>query len=286
MLGVKSILNKCLYVLIHALIFVLSYLPLRAAYCLCLFLSWLWWYVIPIRKKLAVSQFNDVFKKLPAKPYLRRMMTHLCMGYCELFYQLRKDVVRIDFEHEPSLLARTEQGLPSLILMGHLSAWDLVGPLGIFRLKVSCSVIVKQPSQPVIRALMEKIRRHFSLNLLPTSGSMPMVRQALQKGQWVTFILDQRHAKGLPVPFFGKPAWTSVALAHLAHQTQIPVYFSSFERVGLAHYRVRFIGPIKVTGDVAKDTAHFMSYYEQAILACPENWFWLHDRFKKPKEQA
>src|SRR6185295_3136563 len=111
-------------------------------------------------------------------------------------------------------------------------------------------------------------------------GSMARVYEALARGRAGTFFLDQRLKRGIPVPFFGRPAWASAALAAAHARTKLPVYFINSWREGVARHGARFEGPLPMTGDIERDTAALTAVYERVIRERPHNWFWLHDRWK------
>jgi len=102
----------------------------------------------------------------------------------------------------------------------------------------------------------------------------------------VVFLLDQRHNQGQPVPFFGREAWTSRALALVAARSGCPVFGAWAWREGLGRHRFVVEAPLETTGDLVRDTSLFMSFYAAHIAARPASWLWLHDRWRRPKVAA
>jgi KDO2-lipid IV(A) lauroyltransferase len=110
------------------------------------------------------------------------------------------------------------------------------------------------------------------------------VLQALRQGRMVGILLDQNAARseGVFVPFFGVPASTSKGLALIALRTRAPVVPVFIRRLGAGRHRVE-VGaalPPPADDDVVAYTAAFNRAIEAAIRQAPEQWFWMHNRWR------
>ncbi len=210
------------------------------------------------------------------------MMRGLVLGYFELFRELRRPgSVRLDIEGTEAIAARVNAGAGTLVLAGHFGSWDLVGPLIVRRTGFPATVVVKVPRSVSVATLMEKVRTGFGMGLLPNRrGVMPGVYEALAAGHLVVFVLDQRLARGIPVPFFDRPALTAPSLAVAAAKSGATVHFLEYWREGTGCHGARFSSPVPVTGRLEEDTASFTRLIEDAIRRRPHNWLWMHDRWK------
>jgi KDO2-lipid IV(A) lauroyltransferase len=210
------------------------------------------------------------------------MMAGLVLGYFELFRELhRPGTVDLEIDGAEAIAARVNAGKGTLVLAGHFGSWDLVGPLIVKRTGFPATVVVKVPRSPSVAALMEKVRTGFGMGLLANRrGVMPQVYEALDAGHLVVFVLDQKLARGIPVPFFGRPALTAPSLAAAAAKSGIPVHFLEYWREGTGRHGASFSDPVPVTGRLEEDTAAFTLRIEEAIRRRPHNWLWLHDRWK------
>jgi KDO2-lipid IV(A) lauroyltransferase len=126
---------------------------------------------------------------------------------------------------------------------------------------------------------MERLRG--DLETLPPHGSMRLGYQALSQGRTLMFALDQRRAEGIPVQFFGRPAWTSPAVAVAAKRTGLPVFGGWIRRSapGVLHAHVE---RIELEGDIERDTQRMSDWMEAHVRREPDTWLWLHDRWRRP----
>lgn len=267
--------------MVGALRWCLGRLPLPLASALSWCLSWVWWLLVPIRRRVAVENLERAFPELPPGTTLRRCVREILLGYTELLRYFR-DPVDIEFVGVDPLRERHARGEGTLVIGGHGGAWDLaLTALGASQ-GVPISVFVKRPAQPDAAALIDDLRAHAGLTLLPPDKSMERAYSALDAGHMVIFVMDQRRNQGIPVPFFGEPAWTSPAAAAAHAKTGVPVFGVWQWREATGRHVVRFYGPLELSGDVGDDTAALTHFYEQRLREHPHGWLWLHDRWKVP----
>lgn len=266
----------------RALSWILARTPLPVAAAFAATVAWLWWGLVPYRRRLAEESFRASFPGRAPGGDLRRMARGIVLGYFELLREQRRPgTVRLDIEGAEALLERSLSGAGSLLLIGHLGSWDLIGNLVPRRTGLPMAVVAKVPHSPGAAALIAQVRSSFGLgSLAPDERALRRVVKLLAEGQVVIFALDQNHPGGLPVPFFGRPALASTALAAVAARRGVPVYFCEFWREGTGHHRAVFTGPLPTTGRIEDDTAFFTRHLEEAVRRRPHNWFWLHDRWK------
>ncbi len=264
------------------LLAVLERLPLRVAWVLCWGLAWAWWWVVPVRRRVAVVNLRAAFPHLRPGPTLRRMMAELALGYVELVHHWRRRDIRVEVEGAEPVLEALRAGLGVVLVAGHLGSWDVVGPAVREQLDLPAHVIVKPPAAPWAARLVEAIRRSFGMELLPPSGCMPQVEALLRSGRMVVFVNDQRHNRGIPVPFLGREAWTAPSPVLAATRTGAPIHVLLYGRDGIGRHRARFVGPIRLSGDLRRDVAACHAPIEDAIRQRPHGWLWLHDRWRRP----
>lgn len=254
-------------------------------------LAWLWWWILPVRKRVALDNLSRALPDLPPRrrgPLLRRMFHGIVLGYLELD-RLSRDPVRyrdmVQMEGAELLLERTRKGLPCLCLGGHFGSWDLV--LLSFGLvpDLHLTCIVRPPTHPWSARWIERARLSLGVGLLPPRGCKDRVYALLEGGNTVLLPFDQKQRDGILSPFFGRPAPTMPAPAAFARRSRVPVFFLTQWREGVGRHRLRFTGPIPLewTGDreadIARVTAQFNQIYEEAVRSRPEAWFWLHRRW-------
>lgn len=267
----------------NGVVWVMARTPLRFAAGFCWVVSWLWYTVVPIRTSVAVANYRAAFPERAHGPDLRRMLRGLLLGYFELFQEMRRPGrVAVEYRGESGLKAHLADGKGAFLLAAHYGSWDLLGPMTNRDLQLPASTVVKVPRQKSIAAIIERVRRAMTMELLPPRDCMPSIYSELDQGRVIVMLLDQRHNRGIPVPFFGRPAWTSPAMAVAAARTGLPVFPLHYYREGTARHVVEIGAPLALVGDVPTDTATMQGVYEAEIRRRPHNWLWMHDRWRVP----
>jgi KDO2-lipid IV(A) lauroyltransferase len=144
---------------------------------------------------------------------------------------------------------------------------------------------------PLIDRVVERLRRRTGVELIAKRRAVREILDALRRGRMVGILLDQNasRAEGIFAPFFGIPASTSRALAVISLRTGAPVVPVFIRRIEGGRHRVQVEPMIAApaTSDVASYTAAFNRSIEAAIRRAPEQWFWMHDRWKtRPRPET
>jgi KDO2-lipid IV(A) lauroyltransferase len=182
-----------------------------------------------------------------------------------------------------------QQGRGVLFATAHLGNWEL-SAYAYALLAAPMQVVVRPLDNPPIDALVER-RRALSGNR--TIGKREYARailKALAANQAVGILVDQNSAAdaGAFVDFFGVKACAGVGFAKLAARSGAAVIpgFAVWEE-SEKRYVLRFRPPVPMTGDPARDTQAVQSELEQAIREHPEQWLWIHRRWKtRPEGEA
>jgi KDO2-lipid IV(A) lauroyltransferase len=170
-----------------------------------------------------------------------------------------------------------------------LGNWEL-SAYAYALLAAPMQVVVRPLDNPPIDALVER-RRALSGNR--TIGKREYARailKALAANQAVGILVDQNSAAdaGVFVDFFGVKACAGVGFAKLAARSGAAVIpgFAVWEE-SEKRYVLRFRPPVPMTGDPARDTQAVQSELEHAIREHPEQWLWIHRRWKtRPEGEA
>jgi len=236
------------------------------------FIGWLWWWLVPVRKKLAIANYSAAFpERDPGE--LRRSVGEMVWGYVELALGQRATV------HGAELVKAG-----GVCIAGHGGAWDLA--LVSAGEKVPASIFVKQPANPLMARWITKIRDQSGLELLAPKGSALAAYRALKQGRLVVFVQDQRHNAGIPIDFFGRPALTSRGFGVLAARTGAPIFGTWQWRDESGQHHVAFEA-ISVDLPEEKDAAILaltqasQRFYEEKIRQRPHSWLWLHNRWRQ-----
>lgn len=196
---------------------------------------------------------------------------------------------RIEVVGVEEFVAMRDDGKPALIFSAHLGNWELL-PLAASRYDLTLSVVFRPPNNPHAAELVRRIRAEAhgrEGGLLPSGveGALAAV-DALERGEHLGMLVDQRFRRGILVPFFGRPAQTGTVLAKLARRFDCPVHGARVERLGGARFRVSLSPALEVprTADAEADIAETMrrvtALIEGWVRERPDQWLWLHRRWK------
>lgn len=235
------------------------------------FIGWLWWWVLPIRKRMAVENYGLAFPERDPRE-LRRTVGELVMGYIDLLLGRPVTLEHMDL---------VQQG--GICLAGHGGAWDLA--LCAAARKVPATIFVKVPSNKLAAWWITRMRERSNIELLEPSGSAFAAFRALRKGRLVVFVMDQRFNDGIAVPFFGRPARTSRGFALMLHRTKAPLFGAWQWRDPDGSHRLsieplEFEIPRDVEAAVPALTTASQAWTERMIRTAPHSWLWLHNRWK------
>ncbi len=180
------------------------------------------------------------------------------------------------------------RGKGVLFLTGHMSAWELA-PFAQALYGHPLHFLVRPIANRRVDTLINGYRCLSGNRPIEKNRSARAILKVLGDGGTVGILADHNATleEGVFVPFFGTPASTSAGLARLALRTEAAVVpgFLSWDD-GRRKYRLRFEPAIELasTGneeaDVLENTARFMRSIEEYVRAHPDQWLWVHKRWK------
>ncbi len=194
------------------------------------------------------------------------------------------DWIRYDgFEH---YLAAKERGKGVLFATAHLGNWELSAYAHAL-LTEPMNVVVRPLDNPLIDSIVER-RRALSGNILLSKRDFARsIFHALRNNEPVGILVDQNSSaeNGAFVPFFGIPACANLTFAKLAARSGAAVIpgfaiWNARER----RYVLRFYPEVPITGDAVEDTRRIQCAIEAAIRETPDQWLWIHRRWKTRPE--
>jgi len=175
-----------------------------------------------------------------------------------------------------------EAGKGVLFATLHLGAWEL-SAFSHALMAEPMHVVVRPLDNPLLDAFVERRRSGSGNVILGKKEATRGIFQALKDNRAVGILVDQNVGldEGIFVNFFGRKACVSPVFAKLAARTGatvIPGYaiWSPEER----KFVLRFDEPVGITGNLLIDTQRIQAALERAIRAYPDQWLWIHRRWK------
>lgn len=180
------------------------------------------------------------------------------------------------------------QGKPYIGLLPHFVALDVAGAWLSMHTR-GVSVYSNQKNAYLNRLLIEKRTRFGDQRIFSRQQGLRPIVKAMREGYPLLYLPDQDFAArdAMFIPFFGVPASTLTSVSRLAQMTGSRI-LPCIPRVlpDGRGYEIRFYPAWEnyPTDDVEADARRVNEFIEQRVLEMPEQYFWLHKRFKTRPE--
>lgn len=173
------------------------------------------------------------------------------------------------------------RGKGVIIVGGHYANWELgCAASGIAGVR---GLMVTRRLKPAwLHDWLERARVSTGMSCVYQPRTLPAIIKHLRGGGSVGFVLDQYMPPpmGEPMRFFGARVHTLAAVAPLARRTGAAVVPADNVRLPDGRVRVRFGPELPLSEDDAADNQRFVDRVEADIRSNPEQWLWIHRRFK------
>ena len=175
-------------------------------------------------------------------------------------------------------------GRRMIVFSGHIANWE-IGSLAGVQYGISVAQIYRAANNPLVDRLIARVRGDHEEFIPKGAVAARRAIAALHRGVHLGLLADQKMNDGIPVPFFGRPAMTTSALASLAFRFDCDVFPLRVERLAGAHFRVTVFPPLPLprSGDRHADAIALMAQVNGTLEAWirdrPELWLWLHRRW-------
>ena len=199
-----------------------------------------------------------------------------------------REIIEYDQVGLAHLRDAEQNGRGVIFLTGHLGAWEVLS-FGWSALEYPLSFLVRPIDNPRIEELIEKVRTRFGNIAIDKKSAARQALRVLRLSGTLGILSDlntQPH-EGVFVPFFGRLACTNAGIATLALKTDavvIPTCAVWDAKRGKYFFHGDPAVELVRTGDHQRDieinTANFAAAMEHMIRLYPEQWLWIHKRWK------
>ncbi|HKU86942.1 MAG TPA: 4'-phosphopantetheinyl transferase superfamily protein [Casimicrobiaceae bacterium] len=258
--------------------------------------------VLPVRRKVVLDNLRRVFGNAVPEDEVERIAqahyAHLwrLLGEFVRFRWLssarKRALVRVDNLDAFATAFRRGKGV--LVLTGHFGNWEVATVAGLQHHPEMRGRFhfVRRPIKPRwFDALVTRRFNRAGFGVIAKRGSLDRIVALLERGDIVVFPFDQYAggADGIDVEFFGHPAGTFKSLAVLALATGAPVVPAACWRESDGRHVLRFDDPVPlvdvddVNASIERTTRAFNATLERLVLRRPEQWWWVHRRWKSAR---
>jgi Kdo2-lipid IVA lauroyltransferase/acyltransferase len=270
-------------------------LPLRSAHRVGRILGSLAYWIARKERRKALANIAIAFPEWDLwrrHLTIRAMFRHLGMCVMEIAWlpkltpELRDRTTIV--EGIDRVLSIIDSGRGVVIFTAHCGNWEWLSYVtGTYGRPVS--VLQRERDQPEMNRYITAFRAKAGVHTIDrgsTASAREMI-QAIRRGGILAFVIDQNiRTESVKVPFFGRPALTPIGPARLAVRTGAIVVPAVAQRLDDGRHHLRFLEPIECTpdDDPIALTARVTADIEQQIRRAPEQWVWMHDRWReRPK---
>jgi len=249
--------------------------------------------LVPRARRVARINLGLAFPELSPRARRRRLRVHfqqLGQAFVELgplwFWPLARSLALIRAVRGAELVdAALTEGKGVILFTAHLGAWEAA--VQYIGQRWPVTVLYMPTRNPAINARMVAGRGRSGARLVAKEGGIRPLLQALQKGEVVGVLPDQNvdPKEGVFAPFFGRPACTTPLLGRLAQRRGSPVFGLFAYRLPAGRGFTIEILPMPAgfpSGCDEDDAATMNDVLEAAIRKAPEQYWWVHRRYKDP----
>ncbi len=286
-------MDRVVFAFYRALAAVVRSLPLAAGFRLGETLGAVAWFITGKYRRLALHNLAIAFgREKSARELAAIGRAHFRMLGGNLFASLKlptlsraelEAVITVDgLNHMDAQLVK-KGGF--VFVISHLGNWELFAQLTPFLFQCQVGTIYQALGNPLIDADVRRDRSRLGLALFERKEGFSKAAAFLRSGGAVGVLIDQ-HAgdAGLWCPFFGRLASTTTLAATLAQRSGAVLIAAAVHTDGPGRWRV-LLQPEALPKQDGIDvvTARLNQILEEQIRMQPEDWFWVHDRWKLPR---
>jgi heptosyltransferase II len=252
------------------------------------------WLFLPQYRKLALRNVRIAFGDELSETEMRRIVRRhfrwlganlLCsVKFTRMPIEKILERVRLEnFEYAENCLRQKQ---PFVLCLSHIGSWEFCSRLfPHFAHGQRTATVYQRIRNPYIDRHVQEARSRFGLQVLERSEGFGKAIELLRGGGAIGILVDQHAGDGgLWTPLFGRLASTTPLPALLARRAHAKLIGFAVHTEGFAHWRAVAEMPIDgVSESIEKLTACSNEILEKQVRRAPEDWFWVHNRWKTPR---
>ena len=254
--------------------------------------------VVRIRRQVTLDNLRQAFPDKDEREIVklaRATYEHFGMTMLEslkLLSMSREEVTEaIQILDDRALQQAKEAGRGAVMITGHMGNWEYLGAWVSIN-GFPATFMFQEQANPYVSRLIRTYRERMGMDVVPRGMALRSYLRALKQGRFVAAVADQDAGRnGIFVHFLGRPASTPTGPARFALKTGAPIIFSISYRDQSGHLFGQFetLNIEYDPGDEAVALRRIVEAYtrqlETWIRKYPEQWFWMHRRWKTQPER-
>jgi KDO2-lipid IV(A) lauroyltransferase len=298
----SPIADYSVYLIVRLFVAIMQVLTVRASFAVADLLAWLAYRVDKRHRAVALENlrlaFGDRYTEAQREVVVRSVYRHFCRLLVEIIHLPRRMHINnwknyLDMSAGGPIIDSLTSDRPLMIVTGHFGNWEMAG-YAIGLLGFSTYAVARPLDNPHLDDFLRRFRQQTGQKLLAKKGDLDQMQEIFSKGGVIATLADQDAGqRGLFVDFFGRPASTHKAIALLCLQNRVPLAVVVTPNIGAPmRYRIEIqdmIFPEEYDGRpdaVRAITQRFSAALERGVTKAPEQYFWLHRRWKHQPTKA
>lgn len=297
----KPVVDWVVYALIRFVICIVQTLPLEFCHLLAKGLAVVATHVVRLRYGVVDDNLRHAFPQWDGaerRRFMRRMWEHLFLMVVEIAQARRKIHETsfhqyVTFTNKPLLVRYLLDPRPTVLVTGHYGNFEVAGyVVGMFGFPTF--TIARKLDNPYLDRFLNRFRGSTGQYVLPKQGCAPQVEAVLDTGGTLSLLGDQyAGTKGCWIEFMGRPASCHKAVALFTLSSGAPQLVCYMRRLGNTpmQFEIGLTGvadPESWAGELAGVkplTQWYSRKVEEMILGAPEQYWWVHRRWKDRRGQ-
>ena len=293
-------MNTFLYLIGSLIVTIISFLPLKLICFIGRQLGFIFYYIDSGHRKVAVNNLTNSLGNsrskneiiFLAKENFRRLgeVYLSAIKTCHLSLENLSGVLSIKGMNHLNFSKRDDGSNPSFMFaIGHFGNFELYANAGLFAPQLDVGTTYRGFNQPWVEKLISKIRNKSGCHYFDRRFEGKKLLSFMKQPNSVTGLLADQNAgrSGIELPLFGMPCSTNPAPAIFSLRYNLRLHCCLCRRISLGRWELE-LGPeipthIKGNARSVNDIMiDINSTYEEYINEDPANWFWVHNRWKRP----
>lgn len=286
--------NNLEYILFISLSYFFRIIGLKLSRRFSSVIAFFFYYLVPIRKDVVFDNLKHAFPEY-SKDKIREIAygsyKSFCLTLAEILYmpwltdeQLKQIMV---CENQDLIVNRFNENNGVILLSAHFGNWEYLATSVALQINKKFYVVVKPQRNPFVNNWINKYRTKWTNEIVPLGVSIRNVFSVLLNKGIVAMVADQRGPKeSMKLEFFGRMTSVYTGPAVLSLKTNSPIIYGISVRQKDLNYKVELFEvdrnnlPDNQDEKIKVLSERMIKNLEEIIRKNPEQWLWMHKRWK------
>lgn len=239
--------------------------------------------------KFTYPEWTDEEIRLLSKRIFRNLGVTILEILQMNFFSQNDFLENIRIKGKEHLLEAVGKGRGVVIISAHLGNWEAASLFAPCYFGYPVTSVARKIESGIVNRWILRFRTRFGNSIIDKEGALPEMTQTLRDGKILALLIDQgtKKSEGVELEFFGKKVTVTPAAAMLALRCKSPVLPVFCVREEDQKLTINIWPPVQVVrtkdlrDDLRANTQIMTDVIEKAVRRYPDQWLWLHKRWKR-----